>query len=804
MSTPSAEVIVTLPVEGRFHYAIPPELAGALVPGHRVIVPFGTRRVTGFISTLDSAPPEGMPLKPILERLDEEPLLTADLLAIVTFAAEYYLAPAGEVLRVALPPGITAASIARHRLTAAGREALRDAASLTPAERALLEQLGAGEGKRKKEVSRELTARLVARGLVETRESIGAREVEELIEIAERTAQPVVLESFARAPSQRRLLERLEGGPTELEALDRELGRASVRRALKPLVEGGWVRISERRREDLPAPTTDHGSLVTPSPAQAAVIAELGRAIEARQRAAFLLRGVTGSGKTEVYLRAIAQARALGRGAIVLVPEIALTAQLEARFRARFGDQVAVLHSAISDAERRRRWQKLRRGEATIALGARSAVFAPVCELGVVVVDEEHDPSFKQHSDVRYNGRDLALLRAHRAGAAAVLGTATPSLETRHLVESGRLVELRLPERVAGRPLPEILVVNLTDRRTDRDAKGEIPLLTRPLADGLRRVVERGEQAILFLNRRGFNTVVICDECQTPRRCAHCDVSLTHHKEARALVCHHCGHQEPFDRPCASCKSRAMKPYGAGTERVAQAVVEAAPDARVLRLDRDVTSKAGALEDVLTRFRERRADVLVGTQMVTKGHDFPHVTLVGIICADSSLAFPDFRAAERTFQLLTQVAGRAGRAELPGRVVIQTFQPDHYALQCALTHDDDRFFRLEIESRRSAGYPPITRMALIRLEAKDAAKLARVEGQLLEVARVVASTRGVTIKGPVPAPIARIKERHRRMMMLMAPTPAVLVGALHAIRDRLPKLPAAVDLVIDVDPIDLL
>jgi primosomal protein N' (replication factor Y) (superfamily II helicase) len=794
----AAEVIVTLPVEGRFHYSIPDRLLGRLAVGHRVLVPFGGRKVTGFVAAPDAEPPSGVSLKPILERLDEEPLLTPDLMAIVAFAADYYLAPVGEVLRIALPPGVTAASVAKYLITPAGKAAL-DSFDIESSERELLESL-AKRGKRRAEISRSIAERLVERGLIALSESVAAKAVEDRIQLAELLEPPE--KKPIRGPVQRKIAELLSVGPLPIEALAEDIPRASLKRALSALESDGRVRIVERLREQVEREGVDRGSALTLTQEQSAALAAIDSATDRKERAAFLLRGVTGSGKTEVYLRAISRVRALGRGAIVLVPEIALTAQLEARFRTRFGDQVVVLHSAVGDKERRKRWQQLRTGQANIALGPRSAVWAPVRNLGIVIVDEEHDPSFKQHSDLRYNGRDLALLRAHRAGAVAVLGSATPSLETRQLVESNRVVELRLAERVGGRPLPEITVIDLAKAR-EKERSGEIPLLTRPLADALRLVVSRKEQAIIFLNRRGFNTIVVCDECQDPRRCSHCDVSLTHHKAEGALICHYCGRREPFLHPCAKCKSRAMKPYGAGTERVFEAVHEAAPEARVLRLDRDVTSKTGALEEVLGQFRDRSVDVLVGTQMVTKGFDFPGVTLVGIICADTSLAFPDFRAAERTFQLMTQVAGRAGRADLPGRVIIQTFQPDHYALTCALGHDDERFFQMEIESRRRASYPPIARMGLIRLESSDLGKLDAAAREVAKIAREVADPRGLRLRGPVPAPIARIKDRHRKMLMLLAPTPATLVGAMRAIKDRLPRL-GKVELVFDVDPLDLL
>jgi primosomal protein N' (replication factor Y) len=535
--------------------------------------------------------------------------------------------------------------------------------------------------------------------------------------------------------------------------------------------------------------------------AQAAALGPIESAITESRRAAFLLRGVTGSGKTEVYLRAIRAARALGKSAIVLVPEIALTSQLESRFVERFGSQVAVLHSALGDAERRARWERLRSGEATIALGPRSAVWAPVQSLGVVVVDEEHDPSFKQQSELRYNGRDLALLRAHRAGGVAILGSATPALETRQLARTGRLVELVLPERATGRRLPAVRVVDLAEEQ--RALGGEIPLLSRPLGDGLREIIARKEQAILFLNRRGFNTIVVCDDCAEPRSCPECSVALTHHKARALLLCHYCGHQEPLDRPCKRCGLVAMKPYGAGTERVGEEVLRAVPEARVVRLDRDTTPKLSAIEETLGRFRARQADVLVGTQMVAKGHDFPAVTLVGIICADTSLAFPDFRAAERTFQLLTQVAGRAGRAELEGRVVIQTFQPEHYALTHALRHDDQGFFEIEAAVRRGAGYPPFTRMGLLRAESVDLEACRRIIERAAALARR-SEEAGVAVRGPVPAPLERIKGRWRQMLMFRAPTPARLVAAMRTVKEQLGPVPRNVELIYDLDPVDLL
>lgn len=791
-----AEVVVTLPLDGRFHYAIPAGMELAI--GHRVLVPFGRRQITGFVLALSDSAPEDVTPKPILERLDEAPLVSAELLELIRFASDYYLASAGEILKIALPPGITAASSARWKLTRKGQVPPADVeVELDDELRALLATLG--KSRKIGDVPRASAARLVALGLIERVDTISTRSAVEMEEVAERTAIPVVLEALGRAHQQRAILERLADGPVPVDTLARELGRGSVRRTLQILVDEGWVTLGKRKKPTHASSSAVRASPFVATPAQEAALAAIERAAQVGHTT-FLLRGVTGSGKTEVYLRAIEEVRARGRSAIVLVPEIALTAQLESRFRARFDDDVVVLHSAMTDLERRRGWERLRAGEAHIALGPRSAVWAPVPALGMVVVDEEHDPSFKQHNDVRYHGRDLAIFRAHRAGAVAILGSATPALETRYGVETGRITELRLPDRATGRAMPSIEIVDLTKV----PKTGELPLITRTLADALRSVVEKKEQAIIFLNRRGFNTIVVCGDCQTPRTCVRCSVSMTHHKGERTLVCHYCNHREPFHARCKKCGSTDMKPFGAGTERVAELVQELVPDARVLRLDRDVTSKVGALDETLEAFRELRADVLVGTQMVTKGHDFPRVTLVGIVCADHSLSFPDFRAAERTFQLVTQVAGRAGRAELPGRVVVQTFQPDHYALLSALHHDDEAFFARELESRRSVGYPPVSRLGMIRIEGLDEQEVGAAARQASQWAEALAAQNEAEIRGPTPAPIAKIKDRHRWMTMVRAPTPAKLLAVMRGVRSRISHLPRGVSVLLDVDAVDML
>lgn len=800
-----AAVIVPLPVHGSFHYEVPEHLRPSLRVGHRVSVPFGPRRLTGFVVGFSEQPPEGIKgkIRRISDVLDDEALLTADLLALITFASDYYLSPMGEVLKVALPPGLTAASQVVLRATSKGRAVLESVSD--PKLKDALVAASRATGVKRNTLDKKVVEQMLAEGWAGVRESFDAKSAAETVEVLERriASGDDAEKHLRRAPAQRALFDRLSSGPATVEALGIELGRDSVRRAMKGLLAAELIERRREAKESWPTMACDpgHEAALALSDDQRHALDRILGAFEAGTPEAFLLRGVTGSGKTEVYLQAIAKARAAGKTAIVLVPEIALTSQLEARFRARFGDDVAVLHSAMTDKERRQSWHRLRHGRAGIALGPRSAIWAPVENVGILVVDEEHDASFKQHNDLRYNGRDLALFRAKKTGAVAVLGSATPALETRHLAEQGRLTELRLAQRIHGRPMPKVVLVDLARAM---ETEHELPMFTRPLEDALRETVSSGEQAILFLNRRGFNSVVICDECAEVRKCPACSVSLTHHKSTRSLVCHYCGHTERLEQACKKCSSLAMKPYGFGTERVAEALAALIPEARVIRLDRDITSKVGALEDVLGKFRRREADVLVGTQMVAKGHDFPGVTLVGILCADASLAFPDFRAAERTFQLMTQVAGRAGRAERPGRVIVQTFQPTHYALNAAIEHDDDLFFRVECESRRGAGYPPFGRLGLVRVESEDAGRASKTAAQLGELARAACKDEGLRARGPIPAPIERIRGRYRHMLMLTAPSPARLVQAMRFVRDRMGKVPNGVDVVFDVDAVDML
>jgi primosomal protein N' (replication factor Y) (superfamily II helicase) len=743
-----ARVAVPVPLGRAFTYSVPAELAPEVRAGARVSCDFGARRVLGIVLEVGEREPDisADKLKPIRAVVDAEPVLPQELLSFLRELARYYLAPIGEVMRLALP------AVERTASSSLGREL--DAAN--------------------------------------------ARAVGRLVRFVR--AQPETSPAPALRGQAREIYDHLvQTGPAPLSELCERWGNA--RSATRKLESAGLL-LSELR----PALLDPYlgGEIARDQPPtltepQRAAVAAIHCSLEQRQARAFLLQGVTASGKTEVYLRAVERCLELGGGAIVLVPEIALTPQLVARFRARLGDRIAVLHSGLGDRERHAMWKALRAGELWVAIGARSALFAPVQKLSLLCVDEEHDGSFKQEEGVRYHARDMALLRAHRVGATALLGSATPSLASIALVRAGKLERLRLPERAhhAAR-LPKVEIVDL--RRIGPGAAGH-KLLSLPLERGLERVLERGEQAILFLNRRGFAPSLLCEECGQIAQCPHCSVALTlHRRGGERLRCHYCDYSRPLPRACDACSSTRISEEGAGTERIEATLATAFPSARIGRLDRDVAAGAKS-ERVLDQMRRREIDILVGTQMVTKGHDLPGVTLVGVLNADAALSMPDFRAAERTFHLLVQVAGRAGRGDDAGTVMIQTWQPEHPAVRMSATHDVDGFIEHELRDREELGYPPFSRLALVRIDALDERVAEQEAERLARIARA-AAPQGVDLLGPAPAPIARIRNRFRWHFMLRAPERAALRTVLLALaRIRTDR---RVRVALDVDPMTML
>jgi primosomal protein N' (replication factor Y) len=797
------EVAVALPVSGTFTYRDPRPGPAAAV-GAQVVVPFGTRTVTGFV--VGPATPGGTAAtaKDILDVVAGEPAFDSAMIGFGRWVADYYQAPLGEVLRAALPQGEQATSKRAVRLTDLGRRALDRQGSLVadaPREPVLAALSDAGG---ELPLQRLLRAAPRARGQLPRLAADGLVEIGD--EVARRQPAPTVVLAFAdagdpppaalpkRAAARRALLAKVAAAPDGL-AVATLSGAERVH--LRALAAAGLARVEHRavaRGPELAPARPPAASEIHLNPAQTLAVETLTAALAAGFSTT-LLHGVTGSGKTEVYLRVIATAREAGRGALVLVPEIALTPQLAARFRARFGEDVAVLHSGLPPRERLAAWRRLRSGEVGIALGARSAVFAPVRALGVVVIDEEHDPSFKQEEGVRYHARDLAIVRAQRAGALAILGSATPSLESTYNVTRGRFARLSLPERATPRPLPEVSIVDLR-----RYPPGPDGLLSAPLAEALGAALAAGEQAILFLNRRGFSTVVLCRACGQVVRCENCVVSMTYHRGRARLVCHYCGRTTPVPTACPVCAEPRIERLGTGTERVEAVLRERFPDARVARLDRD-TAGSGAvreLDAILRRMHSHEIDLLVGTQMVTKGHDFPGVTLVGVLQPDQGMDLPDFRATERTFQLLEQVAGRAGRGERPGRVMIQTYRPDHPAITAVVQHDYDGFVRSELAERLATGYPPFTRMVALRLDAPDLARAREAATVAADAART-AGGEAVRVRGPAEAPLGRLRGRARWQVWLSSQDRVALAAAARAASNAV-RPGGDLRLAVDVDP----
>jgi primosomal protein N' (replication factor Y) len=718
----------------------------------RVLVPFGARRVIGVV-TGRAELKAGMELKDVHEVVDEAPLVTPPLLDLAAWTADHYLAPPGECYRLVLPPEGVRASRAVARLVdpnAAEGDPVADALRAAPLRVSTLERrLGRDPTSR--------LARLRREGAVVVDHDVEARRFRQL--------RIAVLADAGRAPrgrAQAEVLRRLREAGGRAKVPDLLADRPSLRGALDRLVETGAIRIEEEREPGrLQIMPGEAAGPVTASEDQARVLEMLVPAVTQEEYRPFLLHGVTGSGKTEVYFRAAELCLARDRGALLLVPEIALTPILLRAAAARFGETVSVLHSGLSAAERHAQWWRIREGFARVVIGARSAVFAPLTGVGLIVVDEEHEASYKQEESPRYHARDVAVVRAKLEGAPVVLGSATPSLESYANTVTGKYELITLPARIGPRGLPRVEVV---DRRAVLRSGGD-PVITPPLREALEQRLARKEQALLLLNRRGYATSLVCRECGLPALCPNCSVALTLHQGGKSALCHYCAYDSRTPGACAYCQGAYLRLTGYGTEKVVEAVKAALPAARVDRLDRDLALRRGAIERVLAAFEKGETDVLVGTQMIAKGHDFPRVTLVGVIDADVGLGLPDFRAAERTFQLLTQVAGRAGRAQLPGEVILQSHLPDHYALRLACAQDYAAFFEREMEFRRTMGYPPTTALLNLVLRSRDAGQAGRGAAALARALRDAARGR-YRVLGPGSAPLARLRGEHRYQVLL--------------------------------------
>lgn len=800
-----ADLSLPVPLDRAFTYRLPESLHHRVRPGCRALVPFGSRRLAGVVLRVHNDPP-GLETRDLLRLLDPEPVFDEPMLDLGRWVAHYYCAPLGEVLRAMAP---LAAAVRHSRIWALTRKGIDTARQLgldgrppDPAAAVLqaLEARPLAEASLERKIpgAKRILASLEKKGLVEAEHAAAVRD-------PLRAHASRLLAEFARRPDEgaklprahRELLAYLElhPGPHRLSALQQAVKGAS--QAARALARRGFASLRYDAASGDPSWARPRHALTEP---QQRAVDSIREALDARRFHAFLLHGVTGSGKTEVYLNTIEAALAMGRGALLLVPEIALTPAVAGQFHARFGGQVAILHSAFNDAERAEQWRRLRSGAALVGVGTRSAVFAPVRDLGLIIVDEEHDQSYKQEETPRYHGRDVAVVRAQRAGAVAVLGSATPSLESRHNVDRRKYSLLELPARIAGRPMPAVEIVDMREEFLETRQNA---LFSRRLLDALAARLEAGEQTILLMNRRGFSSSVACRSCGERLQCIHCAIGLTFHRRDNRLLCHYCNYAQRVPKVCPNCGSEYLWFLGSGSEKVEDELRRCFPHARVARLDRDTAAGKNQYQRILGGFREGAFDILVGTQMIAKGHDIPNVTLVGVINADIGLALPDFRAAERTFQLLTQVAGRAGRHHLPGLVVIQTSAPGHYAIRCAAAQDYALFYEKELEFRRLMRYPPFCAMAnvLLRAPTQEAAmRLSAEAAQLLGP-----GGGGIRILGPAEAPVPRLKSEFRYQILIKALSRPRLNELLHALRRHSveQKWPATA-LLVDVDPATLL
>lgn len=799
-----ADVSLPVPLDQPFTYMLPETLRHRAKPGCRLLVPFGSRKLTGVILRVHNEQPT-VATREALRLLDEQPVLEEHLIALGQWIAAYYCAPLGDVLRIMIPLSGEVRTSKMYSLTDAGRDAARQLLLGNPSEEPVIQLLRLLE-------QRPLSGSYIAKKIPDAVKALKALEKKRFLEVEDVQADRDPMRASAARlrveytlrpegaklnKSERELVSYLElhpGSHNLQQVEDAVPGASTAARALarKKLVSLRVEPSAIAPHPFKPVPTLNER--------QQAAFNTVEASLASHKFEAFLLHGITGSGKTEVYLRAIEATLALGRSALLLVPEIALTPAMAGQFFHRFGDRVAILHSAFNDAERAEQWRRIRSGSAGVVVGTRSGVFAPVQNLGLIVVDEEHDQSYKQQDSPRYNGRDVAIVRARAAGACVVLGSATPSLESRYNVERGKYRLIELPERIEHRPLPE---VELIDMRVEFLETRKQSTFSRQLLDAIGKRLEAGEQVMLLHNRRGFSSFVSCRSCGEKLECINCAVTLTYHKRDRRMLCHYCDHAEKVPTVCPKCHSEHIHFLGFGSERVEDELHQHFPTARIARMDRDTVSGKKHFETILSGFRERNFDILVGTQMIAKGHDIPNVTLVGVVSADIGLGMPDFRAAERTFQLLTQVAGRAGRGNLPGKVLVQTINPDHYAVRMAATHDFRAFYAKELQFRKLMRYPPFSALAnvLIRSEKQeDALRISSELGHLL-----TPPPENLKVLGPAEAPVPRMKNEFRYQLLIKAANRTTLNQTLQKLRQfAIEKKWSATALVIDVDPLSLL
>jgi primosomal protein N' (replication factor Y) len=823
-------VALPVPLDQLFDYRLPARLSAAhaeVRPGTRVRIPFAGQLLVGLVVPNDLMSDERDEPLPALAEIqavvDEEPVVSESMIRILAEAAREIFAPIGLAVAHALPPGSSPRIARPYALTPRGERTLGHGARAADA-------LGEDSGRILAKIAKKPSTlaalsrafpqlrnvrvekcleSLIQDGLVERRVEIRSAKAriptDRIVHVAAGIdVEKALTTTLARAASQAALLETIAEAKQGIATRSLTASDSRVGALLRALAKRGLVVFEERPRLFATETILDGGKEVSLTEDQTEALGPIRDAIKRQVPERFLLHGVTGSGKTEVYLRAIAEVLEAGRQALILVPEITLTHQIVARVRARFGDQVAVLHSGLKPGERLAQWERLRSGQTVIAVGARSALFAPLDALGLIVIDEEHDGAYKNDEGFRYHARDLAERIAREAHCPLILGSATPSLETRHSADLGRIRRLSLPRRVGGRPLPAVEIVDLAKEKA-KNPRGRKLVLSKPLRSAIQQALDQGGQTILFLNRRGFSTRIFCFQCGHAERCDDCDVALVYHAADYQLRCHYCDLVRAVPESCNGCGDPETALLGVGTERLEEEVRSVFPGARTMRLDRDVASRRGHTESVLRALKDGEVDIVIGTQMVAKGHDFPGVQLVGVVAADIGLHLPDFRAAERTFQLLTQVAGRAGRADRPGRVVVQTFVPDHYALAPVASHDFEGFYREEIEHREALGYPPFAGLTRIVVHAEEVDQAREAAQTLARAARSqIPDGARVELLGPAPAPIAKLRGRFRFMLLIKGEDDALVRLISLAIIKASKRLPRAVQTALDARPVNML
>ncbi len=802
------EVAVGLPVSKTFHYLIPEKMRDSLQIGMRVLVPFKGRKVTGFAIDILDSPPKGIEekLREVENILDEAPLIDLQMLRFYRWISDYYIYPLGEVIKTGLPPGLHLKSELILSLAQNGKEYLTRS-SLDPVQVKVFKEIErCGKVSLKKilkifpgEVSKSQLFSWKRKGFLNIDAGIEDKEVKPKFEKIVQYQRS----DFSK-PVSKKQTEILKWLEERAEASTSEINKRfkSPSKAISSLQAKGLISIVSRevcrdfsvRSELKPYPKPELSS------DQEAVLNEILKGVHSKRFSPFLIYGVTGSGKTEIYLRAIEEVLHQGRNAIVLVPEISLTPQLLSRFKDRFGENLSLLHSGLGKGERYDQWRKIWKEEVKIAVGARSAIFAPFKNVGIIIVDEEHDPSYKQEEKLRYHARDLAVVRAKQDEATLLLGSATPSLESFHNAEQGKFHLLKLPERIERKPLPLVEIV---------DMRNEEGLLSEKVRAGLQKNIEDKKQSLLFLNRRGFANFILCPDCGFTFKCPNCTVTLTYHLRDRSLQCHYCDYRIRAPGDCPKCEGHRLQGIGIGTERLAEEIRSLFPEAQVGRMDRDTTRRRRSHQQILKGLESGKTDILVGTQMIVKGHDFPNVTFVGVISADTSLHFPDFRSSERTFQLLTQVAGRAGRGEVFGEVVIQTFNPDHYSIQRAKDHDFIGFYQEESQFRRALDYPPFSRLINFRLVGNSEKKTKAVSEEMRKMSQDLLKRgygKGLEILGPSAAPFAKMRGKFRWQMLVKGKSPKLLHQFAQELAFRLEEETKGkgVNLDIDVDPVFIL